>query len=62
VLYSEGGNAKKTKDQIEFQSPEEIKQKALESIKDPELQKLFEGILEKTTIEKEALQTSFLTL
>ena len=49
---------KKKEDQPESPSPAEIKQKALESIKDPELQKLFEGILERTTIEKEALQTA----
>jgi hypothetical protein len=53
-----GGSVKKAEDQTVSQSPEEIKQKALESIKDPELQKLFQGILDKTTIEKEALQTA----
>jgi hypothetical protein len=49
---------KKKNDLLTPQSPSEIKQKALESIKDPELQKLFEGILERTTIEKEAVQTA----
>ena len=49
---------KKKNDLLTPQSPAEIKQKALESIKDPELQKLFEGILERTTIEKEAVQTA----
>lgn len=53
-----GGNVKKAEDQTISPSPAEKKQNALESIKDPKLQKLFEGILERITIEKEALQTA----
>lgn len=49
---------KKAEGQAISKSPEEIKQRALESIKDPKLQKLFENILEKTTIGVEALQTA----
>jgi hypothetical protein len=49
---------KKTKEEITPQSPAEIKQQALESIKDPALQKLFQGILDKTSLEQDALQTA----
>jgi len=49
---------KKEKEQTMPQSPVEIKQKALESINDPKLHKLFESILERTTIEKEAMHTA----
>ena len=49
---------KKTESPAISESPDEAKQRALESIKDPKLQKLFENIFEKTTIEKEALQTA----
>jgi hypothetical protein len=40
------------------QSSAEIKQKALESIKNPELQKLFEGILKRTSMEQDALESA----
>lgn len=46
------------KEDVVSETPDDIKQKALESIKDPELQKLFESILERTTIEQEVLQTA----
>ena len=49
---------KKTESPAISESPDEAKQRVLESIKDPKLQKLFENIFEKTTIEKEALQTA----
>ena len=49
---------KKIKDQIESQAPAEVNDNALQSIKNPELKKIFERILERTNLEQDALQTA----